>query len=438
MKRVGLFLIVLLIAACGGGGQKEVGQVAGQIYDANGDPVRGARVWTDTNGRRETVSNSTGAYVLTDVGEGDIYVQAEVDAGGARFIGQNVARIFGGERTKSTNIAVYRDNQLAGIEGYIRDRFGNLIGGARIFAASGNSLSGAMAISDDEGYFFLGRLQSGVNYDVVASGRGYDSDSDRVFLDPDEVRRADFILGDGGDPLLPPPNIVSAQAWTTPAEEVTNRTAVQQTLPNVKRLWNKRNPLFGSSRTPKLSLGGNNIEVDLAFDFNYNDSLLGFGIYRGRTTNGQLTGIDFLRDPLTRFYQDMDEDLIESTNYYYEVTALNVLYPDTPDSESDPSNRYGVRTLGDLELRSVVQTPLTFRWQAANGADQYVVYLFDEYPNLGVDPIWDSTNNRTSNTQLVYNGPSLTRDRGYFYLVVGVANNDESLTVSRVGEFVKN
>lgn len=431
----------LLAVGCGGGGTTQFGEVSGVIYDANGNVVRGARVYVEQPTNIETVSNSSGAFVLSNVPEGDVYVQAETRVGGIRYMGQNVARVFGNERSKSINVGVYRDSQLAGIQGYVNDRFGNALQGARVFAASANGLSSAVAITDDEGYYIIGRLQAGVQYALNAGGRGYNADEDTVTLNADELLDFDFVLSEGTDPFLPAPQNLFAIAWTTPFEATDTRVAGGGVKENISRqIDGKRYAKIKKQvRQPKFSAGGNNIEVDLGWDAVNSSALLGYGIYRGRTSTGALTAIDFLRDPYAVFFQDLDDNLQENLNYYYEVTALNTQYPDTNNSESNPSNRYGVFTLGDMTLRSVTQTPgVRFRWNTAAGAATYAIFLFDRYPSLGVDSIWDTFANTTTGTEQTYNGPTLQSGRTYYYLVLGLANNDDSRTLSEVGTFVKN
>ena len=91
-----------------------------------------------------------------------------------------------------------------------------------------------------------------------------------------------------------------------------------------------------------------------------------------------------------------------------------------------------------MNLMPIRQTPLTFRWEAATGAESYIVYLFDRYPSLGVDPIWSNSGTPTTNLELPYTGGALQSGRQYFYLVLGVANNFDSRTISEVDDFVKN
>jgi len=429
-----LALAAISLAGCGGGegGSQVKGEVAGIVTDANGSPVRGARVFADG---RETFSNASGAFVLSQIGEGDHLIRAEITQGGVEFNGQNVARIFRGDRTRSLNIAVVRRELQARLHGIVRDRFGNRLEGARVYAF-GNALTASMALTDSSGNYSLRGLMAGVDYEVMATGRTYSSDLDNVNLSANEDLEMNFVLGDGGNPALPAPTNLEAVAWTSPFEITRGNARQQAGLDAVKSLIDPRR-----KRTQgRTTVNGNQVEVDLYWDpYTSNFSnLLGFGIYQATTPSGASTAIDFMRDPYAAFFMDLDDSLREDRTYYYEITALNTQYPDTFNSESNFSNRYGVKTLGDLFLNSITQGPLTFRWQAALGATTYVVYLFDEFPGIGRTSIWNNESSPTAGTSLVYSGPSLISGHRYYYVVLGLANGDDSRTISLIDDFVAN
>lgn len=419
------------LIGCGGGGSQFFGEVSGIVTDANGDTVRGARVFASG---RETFSNSAGSYVLTRVAEGDQIIRAEITQNGIEFSGQNVARIFGEDRTQTINIAVARTSLQAGIHGTVRDRFGNRIAGAKVFAM-GNALTSSVAFTNSNGDYVMRGLMSGVTYQLTASARTFENDIDSVNLVPGEDPRFDFVLGDGTNPAMLPPQNLSAVAWTTPSE-ITRSPSQRAGIEAVKNmLLPKRKVQAG-----RTTINGNNVEVDLFWDeYTSNfDMLLGFGIYRASTVGGQSTAIDFMRDPHAAFFQDLDENLHENQNWYYEITALSTQYPDTFNSESNFSNRYGVATLGDLFLNSLLTGPLTFRWTAGSGATSYVVYLFDEFPGVGVNSIWNTEATPTSGNSQVYTGPALTSGLRYYYIVLGLANGNDSRTLSVIDDFIAN
>jgi hypothetical protein len=433
-------LLALLCYGCSTGQEGRIGpsQISGVVTDLNGDIVRGARVFTTGRDPVTTFTNSSGAYVLENVRREGVLVQAEITQNGVEYFGQNTARVFEGERSKNTNITIGRRNQLAVLTGVVTDRFGNRLENAHVFADAG-TLGSTVILTNNRGEYRLGGLFGNVNYRVFASARNFESDSEQLTPTAGQTHTRNFVLGSPSNPLLPAPRNLEAIAWTSPAEATrTNKTA--DAYEAIKNMIDPRRAKAGlkSKAGVGKTVNGNLIEVDLYWDTINSSSLLGYGIYRGTQAQGQTRAIDFVRDPAAYFFADADESLRQQQNYYYEITALNVRYPDTENSESDFSNRYGVRTLGDLFLGPVRQSPLTFTWQAAPGAERYIVYVFDRYPGVGVGSIWDNANAPTQGTQLVYGGPPLPRGQRHYYIVLGVANNNDSRTISRIGEFVPN
>lgn len=425
-----------IFVGCGGGGtgSQFKGEVSGAITDANGDPVRGARVFAEGH---ETTSNSAGIYVLTGISEGKQNIHAEVTRDGVDFAGQNVATIFRNERSKSTNIVVVAESQQAYIHGKVRDSQGRVVQGARVFAL-GNALSSAVAITNADGDYKINRLAAGINYFLSASALGFDNDTGSVILTAGEDRRFDFTIQDSTDPAMPAPENLVAVAWTSP-DEVTRSNDSRVAYEALKQMIDPRH----KNRLPmgRDTVLGNNVEVDLYWDYldgSYDDNLLGFGIYRATTAMGASTAIDFLRDPAAVFFSDIADELIEGQNYYYEITSLGTNYPDTSNSESNFSNRYGVHTLGDLTLLSPTTGPLTFRWNSCLDAETYKVYLFDQYPSIGISSIWNTGGSPTAGLSQVYTGPSLQAGKTYYYIVLAEANGGDSKSISPIGSFVAN
>jgi hypothetical protein len=414
-----------------------LGEIAGNIVDLNGDPVRGAVVSIDN---RSTDSNSSGAYVVSQVREGTRTIRASLNVDGIPFSGETTAQIFDGDRTRNINIAVSRTSTQARLFGVVRDRFGSVLEGAKVFAylvnPGGFTLSSVSDVTNGGGEYELRGLAPGFTYRVNASGRGYNSDRDSVSLAANEQREFNFVLDDPSDPLFPPPQNVVAVAWTSP-DEPTRSPQQERAYEAIKRISDPRRTQRRRYGTRSTTLGYN-VEVDVYWDpptSNLN-SLLGYGIYRAISVSGTSVAVDFARDPEASFYSDIDDFLRENTNYYYEMTALNVRYPDTFNSESDFSNRYGVRTLEEMLLLTVLTSPLTFRWQPVTDIDSYQVFLFDEYPDLGVPVLWSSA--LATGLSTAYNGPALVTGRRYYYVVLGVANGGDSRTISVIDDFLAN
>lgn len=447
-KLFGALAAAVVIYGCSGGGGTtglDQGTISGNITDVNGNVVRNARVFYDGNPDRSTFSNSSGAYVLEGPPSGTPRIQAEIVLNGVSYRGENFIEVFPNERSKSLNIVVGNINTECRLNGVVTDRFGEPVEGARVHVNSA-FLSSSFALTDRDGEYSMRGLFPGIDYDVVASGRGYVSDSDFIRMNSKTTLSRNYVLSDAGSPTLTAPENLSAVIWTSP-RVASNKPGTARNLGPIKDairkvLDKKRGTLHRGVGKKALNSQGNNfIEADLFWDPYFDQNLLGFGIYRGTSQNGQTQGIEFLSDPLSNFFADSDRNLVENQNYYYEITALNTVYPDTNNSESDFSNRYGVRAIGDMTLQSIQTNPLRFRWNTCRGAEAYTVYLFAQEPNIGVSVLWPTdeasiAQATTTGTDLVYAGPTLTRGQRYWYIVLANANANDSRSVSPVGSFL--
>ena len=136
-----------------------------------------ARVYVD-NGP-ETFSNSAGSYVLRGVPGSQRLVRARIVQGGIEYYGEQFVRVFDQERSQSVNITVVRDSQRAEIHGRVVDRDGFFVSGARVYAIA-NALHSTQAITDSEGRFVIDTLLGGTGYQVTASARGFNTETDFV------------------------------------------------------------------------------------------------------------------------------------------------------------------------------------------------------------------------------------------------------------------
>jgi hypothetical protein len=423
-----LALFAVCLLGCSGNGDNATGQgeVMGIIFDEEGFPVRDAHVYWDApnNADRNAQSNSNGVYILTEVPEGDQNIRVEVTRNGTRFYGQNIARVINGERVMNHNIAVYRDDALGAIEGFVTDRQGNRLEGVRVFVkqqATNTVLTSAYGITDGDGHYVVGGLRGNLGYDVQVNALDYNSDFDSFTLTPGETRTMSFTVPLAEQITLNPPGNVVATAWTSPA---VRSAGWSNTLEAMKALIK---PGYKPKSTTRTTSGGNVVEVDVTWDAIIDPALLGYGIYRS-DNGGQLRDLYFLRDPLAELFADMDDALREDRTYTYRVTSIS-----TSQYESDYSAAVSAVPLGDLVLRNTTggSRPI-FRWDPAIGANEYVVYVFQQYPTIGVSDIWNNENTPTSSTSYEYTGGSLAAGR-YFYIVVGIG--DSGYTLSPVGEF---
>jgi hypothetical protein len=428
-----LLACAVFVAGCGGGGDgdgsRSRGEVSGVVYDTDSNPVRNARVYID--GGPETKTNSVGGYVLENVAEADVAVRAEVVKDNVRYFGSNVARTFGGERLKSHNITIFPDSQRATLVGIVRDSRGLFVAGARVFARQADSegvLSSNYAITDGNGEYRLGNLRGGITYTVVANALGYDTSGRNVTLTNGEQRSFDFTLYGTSDTNLAAPQNLSATAYTAPTEATRSRQ-LDGAYEAVKRVLDPSRATRKVATATRVTSGGNEIEVDLTWDALPAQSLLGYGIYRGR--NGQQpVGIDFLRDPLAEIYSDIDPDLVEGATYDYQIAGLGTDYDDQSGAGIGRlSDVASVQPLGDLTLRepSANRNP-TFRWNAASGARDYTVLVYAKYPSIN-EAYLNAEVTYTTDTSWTWNGSPLQSGRTYYYIVIGrSANGDFSFS----------
>lgn len=448
-------IFAVLVGGCSGGGDGGgfhggFGDISGVIATVTGNPVRDAKVFVNSGGQYSTLSGPSGTYVLSGIPTGDnVLVQAQVDQDGVTYFGQNLVQVFNGERAKSTNITVGRKDQLASLHGNVADENGRLVAGIRVFALaqSGNNspaLSSSVATSNSKGAYTLSGLLPGVSYTLYANGRNFDADTGQVVLTQRENRRFDFTVLPGTNPLLPAPQNVSAVAWTSP-RDITNSKTASSAYEAIKRAYDKKRAKgveqllkATTQRLRKDGRGGffidTNVEIDVTWDPVLDVSVLGYGVYRG-VNNAGFSPLDVVRDPLSGFYADLDDRLNIGTTYSYQITTLNDQYPDTQNSESNPSTSASATPIGQIDIGTVAQNPDRFTWTAASGADHYAVFVYDRFPSVNVDPIWDNSANPTTSTSVNYAGPSLQLGHQYFWAILALGHNNNSRSISPVGEF---
>jgi len=420
-----VLLALLMTLGCGGESAPKSSIISGRVTFADGLPARGATV---TSRDASTVTSTNGAYVLNEVRAADQAVYAEYREGDTRYVAVNIARTFANEQDQNINLVLVPERQTASIVGTVYDRFGNALELVTVFALGSGSLSSNKAITDKDGKFRIDRLMAGESYTVMASAGGYSSDSDQFVLDAGERLEVDFTLGNPGTPGLIPPQDLSIIAWTSFASRDSRQKGALA--------WAKSALGRPGQASTRLSSAGNPIEVEIEWTPFDSRNILGYVVYRGRSEDS-LTGYDFFREPIGSVYIDSDVRLNPNSTYFYQLATASTRYPRETGSLSDRSDLLSVTPLNDLTLRSTLQEPLAFRWNAVFGAEEYVVFLFDEYPGDGVERIWTNSDRRTRSTELVYNGDvPLVRGRTYYFLVLGLADGDNSRTLSEVGSFV--
>jgi len=436
MRKVGWICgaCALVICGCGGGGGAANGEISGVVFDSNGNVVRNAYVFLNSDLTNSVHSNSNGTYVLKNVSPGQQLVVVNATQDGVKYAGENVATVDSSQRAKSVNITVANVNDLASIKGQVTDRSGLAVQGARVFAVA-SALTSNIAVTDAQGNYRMDDLLAGVQYSVEANALTTDSDTTTVTLNPGDVQTENFLLPDATNPALPAPQNLAATSWTSPP--VGRAPGSGLAYEQLKRLVDPKRAREYKAQSRETTTE-NEVEIDLSWDPVTSNSLLGFGIYRGPGTGTtSLAAIDYERDPYALYYADNDDRLIQNQTFTYEITSLNTDYPSTGQSESPKSNAASATTLNNLTVDATSAGP-TFHWESGSGATQFIVYVFDRYPSLGVTQIWDNSASPATGLSVAYNGPQLRAGKTYYYLVLGTANSQTSHTIGPVGSFVAN
>ncbi|MCW5938221.1 MAG: carboxypeptidase regulatory-like domain-containing protein [Fimbriimonadaceae bacterium] len=420
-----LVLFALLGAVGCGGTTEKSSIVQGTVLDDRNEPVRDARVITRDG---ETRTSPTGAFSLTAVREGEVEVRAEAQRDGVLYRGRTTVFNVSKGRTPSVNIVIGRVDQLATVTGTVRDNGGAPLKGASVWAYFGAG-SSQRAFTDQRGQYVLRDLVAGVEYVLAAGGQGFRSDTETVRLRVGERRVLNFLIGEAGIPILSPPRDLSVVTWVSPVES--SRAPTGDPIEAVKRAFDPKRTSLGAARSKSRAPGGTLVESNLSWREQRFPDLAGYGIYRSDRPGDVLDGIDFLPDPLAAYYVDLD--LRIGRTYSYAVTTISSKFPDFSNlTESGLSDVVSARTLDRLTALAPTLDPLTFRWRPVSTADEYFVLLFDEFPSVGVSPVWDNTSRPATGTSLRYDGPRLVKGQTYYYVVIGTADERTSRTISQI------
>ncbi len=436
-------LVAGILSGCGG--ENRVGVVSGTITDIEGDPVADAEVFAANTVNSRTRSLQNGTYYLTNVPDRFTIIRARAVINGVEYTGQNVAQVFENEQSKSVNIMIAPANQQGTVEGFVRDALGRGIEGARVFA--GGALSSAFAVTDQRGFYRIAGLPAGYEYPIVASAPDYENDRRTVQVVAGQTAVISFTLnGSVNRPVQTPLNL-SATAWTLPRALTATRSARERDAYDAIRALFDDKPR--SRRTVASRATGDYwIEVSLSWDYEEQTSLLGYGIYRGRTIEElDRNAIAFLRDPLADFFADLDPALQPNVTYFYEMVALNTDYlNELPGAVSGRSNRVSARPFTPIALTrpfpNEVVDGLILQWTPVPNADYYLVLIYDRFPDYQVAPYYPTDLNNPGAakvfapaTSLVYTGPTLVSGRTYYAVVLAFTNDRSTRAISQIVPF---
>ncbi len=421
-------LVALTLTGCGEIILGKTATITGRVTDSNGLPVRDARVYTaDSEGQ----STANGAYVLNGNREDFLTVFSEITQNGVLYKGRNVARGTNGTSQLSVNIVVSPATDLARMQGTIRFA-GNPVSGARVFAYAAGYLSSTVAVTDINGSYSLNDLVPNKSYSISAGKVNFKNAETTLTFNSSEVKTVNFNLADAGAPTLPVVTGITARTWVSPRQ--TRSAGDAAAYEAIKRMID---PERASRMATRSSSSGQPVEIELNWNRLQGVDFAGYGVYRGFGT-GSIIDYDYYKEPMSGTYIDTDGSVQPNQLYRYQLTATDTSYPNFADSEGARSAIVEARTLDDLFAFSPqILNPngVRFTWQGGSGSTSYVVFVFDRFPGIGVTSIFNNQSSPTSGLFLDYNGSSLVRGNSYYYLVLGLANSNNSRTLSTIGQF---
>ncbi|MCX7993584.1 MAG: carboxypeptidase-like regulatory domain-containing protein [Fimbriimonadales bacterium] len=441
----GALSVLITLTGLGCGGSSKVGIVSGTITDVEGEPVANAEVFAANSVNSQTRSLHNGTYYLTNVPDRFTIIRARALINGVEYTGQNVAQVFENEQSKNVNIMIAPVSQQGTVEGFVRDAFGRGIEGARVFA--GGALSSAFAITDRRGFYRIAGLPAGYEYPVVASAPDYENDNRTAQVVAGRTTVISFTLNRSVNRPVQTPLNLEATAWTMPRVLTTTRSGRERDAYNAIRA------LFDEKPRPRRAVASRAasdywIEIDLSWEYQEQSSLLGYGIYRGRTIDElNRNAIAFLRDPLADFFADLDPTLQPNVTYYYETVALNTDYLNNlPGTVSGRSNRVSARPFTPVAITRPFPNELVdgliLQWTPVPNADYYLVLIYDRFPDYNVAPYYptDLSNPGAAKvfapaTSLVYTGPTLVSGRTYYAVVLAFTNDRNTRAISQIVSF---
>ena len=457
-------LMLTVIAGCGGGGGGDYGGpppapdtiVIGKVVSSDGNPAPGARVTVQYAGSSDTTL-AGGGYRLVNVPSGVQRLYATATINGAGYSGTTQVLAVPHATVSNANILIAPNSRQATVDGQVVDNNGRSIEGARVFLAnnapsSGNVMSD-VAFTDRSGFFSLQRIPAtGANYSLAVSTLGFENLTLNVNgLTAGEHRSLTTIqLSPSFNQGALVPQNVAAEAFTQPGAAPTSELkahSAQQTASAYEGVRRLASPKYAAriasnahaasritSQHVKSKAAGSGdyaIEMDVFFDETSRDSLSGFRIYNSADTNA-VTPYDFLQDPLTNIYVDLDPLYTPDRQFNFAVSAIN-----TDGTETQKSPTVSVVPLGRVYLNqpaafSVHNSPVTVAWTQVNGAQAYDIYVYNQFPSVQTAPVVTVSNIAASQSSqtLTTLGPG-----SYWIVVAATADSGAEVSLTQFTPF---
>ncbi len=468
--------LVVLTSGCGGGGgsgSPATGGnggtypypsggssiVLGKVVDISGNAVPGASVAADTGQSAATLSQ--GGFRLDGVPAGVRRIRVSTQQNGTTYTGSTQVLSLSASPSltvSNANVQVSPTGQQATVTGTVRNPDGQPLAGVRVYlgvfvspgTAANNGTDGSVAslvaFADANGVYRLENIPvptAQSSYTEAASLLGYQNTRVGINnLRPGETRTQDIILGGASGQTGPTPTNVAAFTFTQPGEapqahavglsaSASPAAAYEQIRRAVSPAYAQRATGEHASAHTRLKahatpFGAFAINADVFFDNAQPDSVSGFKIYTS-TGNAQLTAYDFLQDPLANVYTDLDPAYVPNQQYNFAVSAVNTTNGESGLSAASAVVPLDGQTLVGPQNGQTTQNPVTVGWNRINGADNYSVFVYPQFPGVGVAGAQYNANSGANTLTL----PNMASG-DYYYVVAGSRGDGSAVTVSPI------
>lgn len=433
--------------------------VLGKVVDMSGNAVPGASVAADTGQTANTLSQ--GGFRLDGVPAGVRRIRVSTQQNGTTYSGSTQVLSLSASpplTVSNANVQVSPTGQQATVTGTVRDPNGQPLAGARVYlgvfvspgTAANNGTDGSVAslvaFADGNGVYRLENVPvptSQSSYTEAASLLNYQNTRVGVNnLRVGETRTQDIILGGASGQTGPTPTNVAAFAFTQPGEAPQAHAAglassasptsayehIRRALSPAyaRRVAAAHTSAHSRAKAHASPFGAFAIEADVFFDNNQPDSVSGFRVYNS-VGNAQLTPYDFLQDPLANAYTDLDPAYVPNQQYNFAVSAVNTTNGESGLSAASTVTPLDGQTLNGPQNGQTTQNPVSVAWNRVNGADNYSVFVYPQFPGVGVAGAqYDAASGASSLTL-----PGMASG-DYYYVVAGSRGDGSAVTVSPI------
>jgi len=438
--------------------------VTGKVTDANGNGVPGVTIIPDTGGAA-VISLGQGGYRLNGISGNTVHrITASVQNGGTQYTGSTEVLTQGGFLVSNANILLAPTGRQVTISGTVKNTSNPpvALAGVRVFltvpngsASAVGQYSSLVAFTDGNGVYTIPNVPSdkptgGGPVTIAASTPGAQNQSFALgTFQPGGSYGQDFALNPSTGVAVGAPSLAYVTTATEPTDSQSGRVIQAHAAGGgaasvYDQLRRRLSPFYARTadrtaatgrRLTAHAIGDYAIETDVAFDNPaQTGSVVGNTVYRTTGTilpiESQSDAYDFLQDPLANYYTDVtfstnQSTTVAGTQYNFALSATNTDSAETPLSSVLSVTPLGTLTLSTPTPGQTFVGSATINWTPTTGALRYVVFIYNQYPTIGLSPTLVSATLPAGSS--TYTTPILNGGQDYYAVVVGASDQNEAL-----------